>query len=129
LWLRTEHPDAAITTELIRSDDQCAVFKATVQIPGGGSATGHGSETASDFSDYIEKAETKALGRALNALGFGAQFAEGESDDDRRTPSRSTHHSAPSPRGKQAGAPERADLQHFLIDLGFESQTALESVL
>ncbi|HYI93432.1 MAG TPA: hypothetical protein VEX68_07805, partial [Bryobacteraceae bacterium] len=27
-----------------------------------------------DFRDYIEKAETKALGRALAALGFGTQF-------------------------------------------------------
>jgi hypothetical protein len=38
-------------------------------------ATGHGSETARDFKDYIEKAETKAIGRALAALGFGTQFA------------------------------------------------------
>lgn len=78
LWLRTEHPDAEIVTELIRLDDMSAIFKATVAIPGGGRATGHGSETAKDFPDFIEKAETKALGRALNALGYGAQFADGE---------------------------------------------------
>ncbi len=51
-----------------------ALFKAQVSIPGGGSATGWGSETSQDFSDYIEKAETKALGRALAALGYGTQF-------------------------------------------------------
>ena len=39
-------------------------------------ATGWGSETAADFGDYVEKAETKALGRALAALGFGTQFCE-----------------------------------------------------
>jgi hypothetical protein len=80
LWLRREHPDARIETEHILIDSQSAVFRAKVQLPGGGSATGHGSETATDFADYIEKAETKALGRALNALGYGAQFAEGESE-------------------------------------------------
>ena len=54
--------------------NETAVFRATVEIPDGGSATGWGSEEASDFGDYIEKAETKALGRALAALGYGTQF-------------------------------------------------------
>src|SRR3546814_7260726 len=39
-------------------------------------ATGYGSETPKDFGDYIEKAETKAIGRALGALGFGTQFTD-----------------------------------------------------
>ncbi len=50
------------------------IFRATVEIPGGGRATGYGSEGYDDFREYIEKAETKALGRALAALGFGTQF-------------------------------------------------------
>jgi hypothetical protein len=53
-----------------------AVFRARVAIPGGGSSTGWGHETAADFEDYLEKAETKALGRALAALGYGTQFCE-----------------------------------------------------
>ncbi|MEZ4498681.1 MAG: hypothetical protein R2839_01180 [Thermomicrobiales bacterium] len=86
LWLRTVHPDAQILTELLQIDDGSAVFRASVTIPGGGSATGHGSESRSDFVDFVEKAETKALGRALNALGFGVQFAETEGEE-RETPS------------------------------------------
>lgn len=78
LWLRREHPDAEIVTEHIQIDEKSAVFKATVTLPSGGKATGYGSETAGDFGDFIEKAETKAIGRALNALGYGAQFADGE---------------------------------------------------
>src|SRR4051794_17089448 len=74
LWLRTEHPDAVIETELVRLEDRDAVFKARVSIPGGGSATGWGSESAGDFRDFLEKAETKAIGRALAALGFGTQY-------------------------------------------------------
>jgi len=74
LWLRQVHPEASIETELVTHDGQAAVFKARVSIPGGGSSTGWGSEQYGDFRDYIEKAETKALGRALAALGFGTQF-------------------------------------------------------
>jgi hypothetical protein len=74
LWLRTEHPDAVIETELVRLEERDAVFKARVSIPGGGSATGWGSESAGDFRDFLEKAETKAIGRALAALGYGTQF-------------------------------------------------------
>jgi len=74
VWLREVHPDASIETELISHDDQVAVFKASVSIPGGGSATGYGSEGLNDFREYFEKAETKAIGRALAALGFGTQF-------------------------------------------------------
>ncbi|MGB6895899.1 MAG: hypothetical protein WBF37_08165, partial [Dehalococcoidia bacterium] len=71
LWLRTEHPDATVQTELVKHEAGLALFRAQVTLPAGGWATGWGSETASDFVDYIEKAETKALGRALAALGYG----------------------------------------------------------
>ena len=82
LWLRKEHPDAEIVTELVQHDPQMAIFKATVTVPTGGKATGYGSETASDFPDFIEKAETKAIGRALNALGYGAQFGDAARPDE-----------------------------------------------
>jgi hypothetical protein len=84
LWLRKEHPDAEIVTELVQHDPQMAIFKATVTVPTGGKATGYGSETASDFPDFIEKAETKAIGRALNALGYGAQFGDFQRPEDGR---------------------------------------------
>ncbi len=74
VWLRETHPDASVVTELHHADERQAIFKATVSIPGGGSATGWGSESPGDFRDFLEKAETKALGRALAALGFGTQF-------------------------------------------------------
>jgi len=74
LWLRTAHPDAVIITELEKHEGGMALFKARITLPEGGEATGWGSETVSDFGDYIEKAETKALGRACAALGYGTQF-------------------------------------------------------
>lgn len=76
LWFRTEHPGGNIETTLHTLTDTFALFRASASIPGGGSATGWGSETRSDWGDFIEKAETKALGRALAALGYGTQFCD-----------------------------------------------------
>lgn len=74
VWLRSVHPEATIETELAEHRNNMAVFRAKVTLPSGASATGWGSEGTADFGDYLEKAETKALGRALAALGFGTQF-------------------------------------------------------
>jgi hypothetical protein len=52
-----------------------ARFRAVVTDGKGGRATGTKSENAANFADYIEKAETGAIGRALAALGYGTQFA------------------------------------------------------
>lgn len=76
VWLRNEHPGASIETELMSHSNGEAIFRAHVVIPDGGSASGWGSEDAQGFGDYIEKAETKAIGRALAALGFGTQFCQ-----------------------------------------------------
>src|SRR2546421_186236 len=76
MWLRHEHPEARMSTEIVQHNEEggFALFRAEVEIPGGGKATGWGSETVRDFHDYIEAAETKAIGRALAALGYGTQF-------------------------------------------------------
>jgi hypothetical protein len=62
---------------MISHENSVAVFRCEITLSGGrgeGSATGWGSEGYDDFRDYLEKAETKAVGRALAALGFGTQF-------------------------------------------------------
>lgn len=74
VWLREQHPEASIETDLVRHSEDLALFRAKVTLPSGAEATGWGSESPSDFRDFIEKAETKAIGRALAALGFGTQF-------------------------------------------------------
>lgn len=75
-WLRSEHPGAAIETELISAGDDAVVCKARVALPEGGSATGHASVSRSGDGSHIERAETRAIGRALAALGYGTEFAD-----------------------------------------------------
>lgn len=74
VWLRTVFPDAVLQTELVSHEEGRAIFKAKASLPNGASATGWGSEAYDNFPEYIEAAETKALGRALAALGYGSQF-------------------------------------------------------
>jgi len=74
-WLRQEHPDASIVTEAISITDSAAVFKATVTLPSGAVGVGHGSQSAKQFPSFLEKAETKAIGRALAAIGYGTLSA------------------------------------------------------
>ncbi|HEX3643195.1 MAG TPA: hypothetical protein VHV10_18055 [Ktedonobacteraceae bacterium] len=110
VWFREQCPQGTITTELLdlsRSEEcECevsiwneekrrsekvikrakgvAVFKATVTDGKGGIATGTKTENAAAFPDYLEKAETGAIGRALVGLGFGTQFTGDELDEGDR---------------------------------------------
>lgn len=88
VWLRDEEngkPLYGISTEMLEHGEDWAVFKATITNEEGRIlSTGHGSESKRDFGDYLEKAETKAVGRALAMLGYGTQFAADELDEGER---------------------------------------------
>lgn len=101
VWFRNECPQGTIETEMVLLDldreteeetyvwnaekrrsekviktaKGIAVFRAIAKDGKGGIATGTKSEKAASFSDFIEKAETGSVGRALAALGYGTQFA------------------------------------------------------
>ena len=86
VWYRNENPDGQIATELVaHKPGEYAVVKATISEPRTEHvvATAYGSESMKDFHDYLEKAETKAIGRALAILGYGTQFAP-ELDEEER---------------------------------------------
>jgi hypothetical protein len=76
VWFRERYPHGTITTEALLLDwpQGIAVIKATVADGEGGQATGLGTETRKGFEDFVEKSETRAIGRALAALGIGTQF-------------------------------------------------------
>ena len=78
VWFRQEHPDWSIETEAveINHEKQYAIFRARI-CDGDGKlmATGTKKEDVKGFGDYIEKAETGSVGRALALCGFGTQFS------------------------------------------------------
>lgn len=76
VWFREDHPDYGLATECLNATEDYAMFKAIITDANGiVLSTGHGSESKRDFGDFLEKAETKAIGRALAMLGYGTQFA------------------------------------------------------
>ena len=78
IWFREEHPDWGIVTAPveINIEKQYAIFSAQIfNAEGKLMATATKMENVRGFADYIEKAETGAVGRALAYCGFGTQFA------------------------------------------------------
>lgn len=95
VWFREEHPAWTVRTELVDLDRErrTAIFRAFIEDGNGRVlSTGCGSGNISDFRDYLEKAETKSIGRALAVLGYGTQFApeldEGEKPVDSPVPAK-----------------------------------------
>ena len=110
VWFRSAFPHGVIETEMLHLDMDrdteeeafawnaerrrsekvikqakgFCVFRATVRDGVGGMATGTKSEKAASFGDFIEKAETGAIGRALAALGYGTQFTGDEWEEAHR---------------------------------------------
>lgn len=78
VWFREEHPDWGIETRPVQIDTDrgLAIFEAFLFDANGKlMAKGTKMETKQGFHDYIEKAETGSIGRALAVAGYGTQFA------------------------------------------------------
>lgn len=80
LWLNEETDRYKIETDILRLEDNFAVVRATVSVLDetgnpSRSATAIKREDKTHFPDFLEKAETGSVGRALGMLGYGTQFA------------------------------------------------------
>jgi len=95
VWFREEKPAWCIDTRLEQLTENHAVFSAKISDENGvQKASGYGSESIKDFRDFIEKAETKAIGRALAMLGYGTQFAPELDEGERIVDSPATRRKA-----------------------------------
>ena len=71
-------------TEVEQWHDKAIVMKATIKDNFGNVvATARKKETEAGFPDYIEKAETGAIGRALAMCGYGTLQAPEFDEQDR----------------------------------------------
>jgi hypothetical protein len=83
-WFRREHPLWSIITEIEQLANKAVVMKATIKdMLGTVIATARKKETEIGFPDYIEKAETGAIGRALAMCGYGTLQAPEFDEQDR----------------------------------------------
>lgn len=91
-WFRTEHPKGIIKTQMIEKNgegkDAFAVFRAEVFVDTERGpmmiSSGHKMETQGGFADYLEKAESGSIGRALALCGYGTQFCSDELEEGDR---------------------------------------------
>lgn len=83
-WFRREHPDWSIITKMIELANKAIVMKAVIKNAIGRIiATARKRETEIGFPDYIEKAETGAIGRALALCGYGTLQAPDFDEQER----------------------------------------------
>src|SRR3990167_3588256 len=78
VWFREDHPAGDIETSIAGEDKETkmVLFKADIyDCNRNHLASAHKMCTYSQFKDYVEKAETGAVGRALALCGYGTQFA------------------------------------------------------
>jgi hypothetical protein len=87
IWFREDHPDWGVETHAIEINHEksFAVFHAKI-VDADGKIVAEGTkfENKSGFADFIEKAETGSIGRALAIAGYGTQFALDELDEGDR---------------------------------------------
>ena len=104
IWFEEENERYDITTQFLQLNDEYAIAKATITIFNENDkivrkSQATKSEHVKNFKDFIEKAETAAIGRALAMLGYGTQFTGDELDEGARladSPTVSGKKSAPS---------------------------------
>lgn len=70
--------------KIIKRAPGIAIFRAFIDDGKGGHAEATKCEKAASFGDFIEKAETGSVGRALAMLGYGTQFIGEEFDEGHR---------------------------------------------
>lgn len=118
-WMRSEQPDAILETELASHENGRAIMRARVTFPNGASATGWGSETVENSEAYIEKAETKAIGRALTALGYGTPLTVDADSAISRDQQRSPQNTSSSYLATPA---QRTHIQNLARELNLNEQ-------
>ena len=125
-----------------RTAEGFAWFTMRVEDPYGNIGEGFGSECAVDFPDYAEKAQTKAIGRALGFIGYGTQYTGGEFDERVRIvdsplvtatheePETSPRSSVPSASGGESMATDQqvASLRKLCQHLGRAEPEHLEAL-
>ena len=83
-WFRKDHPLWSIVTDVEQLANKAVIMKATIKdILGTVIATARKKETEIGFPDYIEKAETGAIGRALAMCGYGTLQAPDFDEQER----------------------------------------------
>ncbi len=114
--------------KIIKRAKGYARYKAIVTDGKGGRATGTKSENAANFADYVEKAETGSIGRALAALGYGTQFTGDEFNEAHRIVDAPVEFSAASNGHSNGSMPVTTSTPEVSTDQALITERQLNSI-
>lgn len=133
VWMREEHPDWQVHTNIVHADDKGALMRAVVINSDGKTiATGHRYQDKS-FGAAIEKAESQAIGRALAVAGYGTSHALADFDDGSEDPSTLPDSAVPPPGTRTVVQAEprphnSSDPASYLIKFGKYNGKTLQEI-
>jgi hypothetical protein len=111
LWLRQEHPQAAVTTDAMHIGNDRVVLHAVIALPEGAAGSGIAAarvDEGDDWADVVERTETIAISRALDTLGYVLRAATVDAPAPVREPIREVRRDEPAaPPVTTAPAPAR----------------------
>lgn len=113
LWMRQEHPEAAVTTEAVQIVPEHVVMRAAISLQGGAAGSGIAAarvEEGDDWAEVVERTETIAISRALDTLGYvlrAATAATAEVEPVEPAPVREASHAEAAPPQATPPSPPR----------------------
>lgn len=122
VWFREDHPDWTILTDYVELGQDHAICRATIKAGETMVSTGHKYEDKKGFSDFIEKAETGSIGRALAHCGYGTQFAPELEEGERLADAPVSRPPIPS-NGARPTASASPDSVHAQKEVSFDRIT------
>ena len=133
VWFREEKPLWGIETSFLALEADFAIAKAEVKDEAGRViASAHKREDAKHFPDFMEKAETGAIGRALAEVGYGTQFAPELDEEDRIVdspqPARRPTLAASRAPAPAAAPAELSDPGSFVMSIGKNQGKRLDEI-
>lgn len=89
VWMTEKFHNYKVDTNFLKLEEDYAIARTEITIfnEDGSvlkSASATKKETKKDFPDFVEKAETGSMGRALASLGVGTQFCTQDLDEGNR---------------------------------------------
>jgi len=128
VWFREDHPDWLISVSFANITEDLAMARAEILDESGKlRAVAHKVEHRAHFADYVEKAETGSIGRALAMIGYGTQFAEEFFEGDRLADAPTKPAIKPQKQSQQEAPPPPAKEQK-VFEVPDKPLTALEKM-
>lgn len=134
-WLNEKEENFTIHTEIVKLEDTYVICMGIVTVHDKEgkvvkSARAYKREDKTHFPDFLEKASTGAVGRALGMLGFGTQYTADEFDETTGLNADNTPRIVDTPQKPrpQAARPQPTANGKYVLERGKHAGKAIDDV-